>query len=286
MKKIFATTGLISLIGSFLLHYLFNYTVITVLYHLSVIVIIHIVVFIINLITSRISKQPWGKILLNTFNFLFLFLLIIFYLAVLGSNAFWGKTITLKILSDYVLSIHDLIAVLPVEAWIFYIGFAVLLLIIIFLFIIVHPQYAILSSRYRNIFDIKTYPYRFAAICFVFILLLVLFRQPIMRSQRMMHFSEEPVLEFVFGNMWNPYAINDLYSVERQKNSLKERECIDSVRPSGTENKPHASIVVLVDALRNDHLPMYGYSRMTTPFLDSLSKAGQLLAVRRAFSTS
>ena len=52
------------------------------------------------------------------------------------------------------------------------------------------------------------------------------------------------------------------------------------------KEQQHTTVVVLVDALRNDHLPMYGYQRMTTPFLDSLSKAGQLLTVKRAFSTS
>jgi heptose-I-phosphate ethanolaminephosphotransferase len=101
-----------------------------------------------------------------------------------------------------------------------------------------------------------------------------------------MHFSEEPILEFVFGPMWYPESLNDLYSSKRQKNSLKERDCINKVAPNTLQKQPHTTVVILIDALRNDHLPMYGYSRMTTPFLDSLSKTGQLLTVKNAFSTS
>lgn len=286
MKKFFITTSLISLAGSFLLHYLFNYKISTVLYHLSVIAIIHFFVFFINLVLSSIRKPVLGKTLLNIFNFLFLFLLIVFYLAILGSNALWGKTITLNILSDYVLNINDLISVLPVEGWIFYTGFVILLLIIILVFAFVRPGYKSLSSKFSNTLSFKKNPYRIITIFCLFVLVVFLFRKPIMKYKTVMHFAEEPVLEFVFGPMWYPSSLEDIYSEKRQKNSLNERECINSVASKETSEKPHSTVVVLVDALRNDHLPMYGYSRMTTPFLDSLSKAGQLLTVKHAFSTS
>lgn len=285
MKKFFITTGLISLAGSFLFHYLFNYKITTVLYHLSVIAIIHAFVLFINILLSSIRKPALGKTLLNIFNFLFLFFLVTFYLAILGSNAFWGKTITFKILSDYIISLNDLIDVLPVEAWIFYSGFGILLLVIILLFLFVRPRYATVSSKFSNTFSAKKNSYRIIAFCVAFGLAVIIFHKQIMAYKRVMHFSEEPVLEFVFGPMWYPGSLDDIYSAKRQKNSLKERDCINNVKPN-LDEKPHTTVVVLVDALRNDHLPMYGYSRMTAPFLDSLSKAGQLLSVKRAFSTS
>lgn len=286
MKKFFITTGFISLVGSFLLHYLFNYKISTVLYHLSVIAIIHFFVFLINFLLSSIPKPALGKTLLNTFNFLFLFLLIIFYLVILSSNALWGKTITLKILSDYVLSINELIAVLPLEGWIFYTGFVILLLIIILVFAFVRPRYKSISSKFSDTLSFKKNRYRIIITFCLFVFVVFLFRKPIMTYKTIMHFAEEPVLEFVFGPMWYPSSLEDIYSETRQKNSLKERECIDSVTAKKKPEKPHTTVIVLVDALRNDHLPMYGYSRMTTPFLDSLSKAGQLLTVKHAFSTS
>ena len=45
-------------------------------------------------------------------------------------------------------------------------------------------------------------------------------------------------------------------------------------------------IVVIVDCLRADHLPMYGYPRDTAPFLRDLTEAGRLQPVENAFSVS
>jgi glucan phosphoethanolaminetransferase (alkaline phosphatase superfamily) len=45
-------------------------------------------------------------------------------------------------------------------------------------------------------------------------------------------------------------------------------------------------IVVIVDCLRADHLPMYGYQRDTAPFLKELADAGRLQQVENAFSVS
>jgi glucan phosphoethanolaminetransferase (alkaline phosphatase superfamily) len=197
----------------------------------------------------------------------------------------WGKTITFKIFSDYLLSINDLIDVLPVKAWIFYTTFIVLFLVILLLFLFVRPKYTALSSTWKNAFNGKKNRYRLVALCLLFIVGGLLSRKQIFSYKTRMHFAEEPVLEFVFGPMWYPESLDDLYTAKRQKNSLKERDCIAGVAPRSSKEQ-HTTVVVLVDALRNDHLPMYGYQRMTTPFLDSLSKAGQLLTVKRAFSTS
>ena len=44
-------------------------------------------------------------------------------------------------------------------------------------------------------------------------------------------------------------------------------------------------VVIMVDAVRADHMSLYGYQRKTTPFLDSLQKSGNLVKVDLATST-
>jgi glucan phosphoethanolaminetransferase (alkaline phosphatase superfamily) len=205
---------------------------------------------------------------------------------ILASNGLWGKTITINILKDYVLSVHDLIAVLPVEGWIFYTAFFILLILIFLLYKLAAPRYLELVKNWTGIFSSRRFRLRFLLATAAFFVLVILFRGPILNYKRTMHFGEEPVLEFVFGPMWYPSSLEDIYSTRRQQNSLRERECIANVTDLPSAVKPHITLVVLVDALRNDHLPMYGYSRMTAPFLDSLYRAGNLLSVKHAFSTS
>lgn len=63
--------------------------------------------------------------------------------------------------------------------------------------------------------------------------------------------------------------------------------CGDSASPSSGGNdgasKPNV-VVVVVDTLRPDHLPLYGYSTNTAPFLSAL--AARSVVFRRAFSSS
>ena len=47
---------------------------------------------------------------------------------------------------------------------------------------------------------------------------------------------------------------------------------------------PQRVVVVVVDTLRRDHLPFYGYGRPTAPFLSGLAKEG--VVFEQAFSTS
>jgi len=241
---------------------------------------------LVNILLSRVRKPALAGFLMNIFNFVFLFSLVIFYLAILGSNYMWGKTITFKIFSDYLFSINDLVEILPVSKWIFYAAFIALLIVIVLLFILVRPKDVVVPSWLQTVFSDRKKRFRFTVILVALIAAGLVFRKEIMSYKTVMHFAEEPVLEFVFGPMWYPESLDDVYNNKRLKNSLKERECIARVVPMPGNNRPHTTVIVLVDALRNDHLPMYGYERMTTPFLDSLSKAGQLLTVKRAFSTS
>lgn len=51
-----------------------------------------------------------------------------------------------------------------------------------------------------------------------------------------------------------------------------------------TKKKDYNVVLIVIDTLRSDHLPMYGYKKNTAPFLQELSKQGTLF--ENAFSAS
>jgi arylsulfatase A-like enzyme len=50
------------------------------------------------------------------------------------------------------------------------------------------------------------------------------------------------------------------------------------------ENSPNI-IIIMIDSIRADHTPMYGYQRNTMPFLDRLYREGKLQIAQQAFSS-
>ena len=64
----------------------------------------------------------------------------------------------------------------------------------------------------------------------------------------------------------------------------KDRQCRAEYHPAQKFEKKNV-IIIMVDALRADHTQVYGYSRPTTPFLESLMQTGRLQKVEFATST-
>ncbi|MDH4048973.1 MAG: sulfatase-like hydrolase/transferase [Gammaproteobacteria bacterium] len=63
----------------------------------------------------------------------------------------------------------------------------------------------------------------------------------------------------------------------------REAEAAAAYRP-GVLGPPRNVILIVGDALRSDHLGVLQYSRPTTPYLDSLAKAGRFALMQRAYS--
>jgi glucan phosphoethanolaminetransferase (alkaline phosphatase superfamily) len=94
--------------------------------------------------------------------------------------------------------------------------------------------------------------------------------------------------------LWRGEPISHLFerkvsfSKEPQRlfESAKDLKEKSRLGPQLTQLKPKTNIIlVLSDALRADHMGVYGYQRETTPFLSSLHDAGQVVKVENATST-
>jgi glucan phosphoethanolaminetransferase (alkaline phosphatase superfamily) len=285
MKRFILLLWLITLAGSAFLHFKLYFSGTTLLYHFGVVGLVHLGLCAWIFLTGIIKTQKLRYRVIDITAGLFLLAYILFYLSVIFSNLLWGKTITLAILSDYLLSIHKLISVLPLDGWIVYTAFVFLLLFVIVLYRIFRIR-KIDTWLPGNVINALAMRKKWLVVSvLVAITLVFVFIRPLLHFKRQAHFSGEPLSEFIWGPMWYPESLDDIYNPQKQRNSISEQACIDSIVPH--DKKPeHTSVVILIDALRGDHLPMYGYDRMTTPFLDSLYRANQLMAVQHAYSNS
>ena len=78
----------------------------------------------------------------------------------------------------------------------------------------------------------------------------------------------------------------DAFAADPRRRSLERREArVAEAYPTGAPARPRNVVLILVDSLRADHLPMYGYERDTAPFLRQLYERGALQKVEHAYST-
>ncbi|MFN8316583.1 MAG: sulfatase [Chitinophagales bacterium] len=118
---------------------------------------------------------------------------------------------------------------------------------------------------------------RYSIILFFLLLLLSL---PI---KRFFHFRSEPFLVFAFDKMWGA-ADNPFFNPYRTKVAANDRFVAEHYMAE--HNTKRNVILIICDALRADHLSMYGYARNTTPFLNQLYSKGEIQKIENCISTS
>src|SRR5690606_20004805 len=88
---------------------------------------------------------------------------------------------------------------------------------------------------------------------------------------------EEPIVTVFFKN--DPFdgkIISDMNKDMGVRNSY----------PNNLDFQRKNIILIIIDALRSDHLSLYGYKRETSPFLDSLYATGKLHKIDMSFSVA
>lgn len=232
--------------------------------------------------TFIVKKSKFSLTVFHAANFLFLLLVVTFYLLILGSNYFWKKTITIKIIRNYFSSMNELMNTIPVQKWILVSVPFLVICVVCLMYLITKPSFEKIKTIAFKIKDAKRQFLIVAAIAFF---IFFIFRSQAMDLKRHMHFAEEPLLIFTFGSMWQGSGEEMAFDRARYDNGLKDQACLLAINKKPGQ-PDHNFIIILIDGLRSDHLSFYGYKRKTTPFLDSLSIAGHLAFVKNAFSSS
>ncbi len=286
MKRFIIGLIIICLAGSLILWRVFRYSPVQIGYHLITLTFLIGAIAGINLLLGRINAKRWQRFFIHTASFLFFTALVLFYLVIIGSNAFWGKPLTASLFISYTASFDSFISSLPVEKWLFYTALVLLLVIIIAVYYIIRPRPFKLYTRSTQLGSrLSAIRYKPVLTIAAIVILILLFR-PLLLLKRTMHFRGEPVLEFTLGQMWESGHSEFVFDNERLKKGLSDKPCIDSIAPEPGKLQNRVVVVILADGLRSDYLPAYGHRRPTTPFLDSLRQSGQLAVVKNAFSTS
>jgi glucan phosphoethanolaminetransferase (alkaline phosphatase superfamily) len=284
MRRYFLLLSGIVLTACLLLHFYFHYNIIIAGYHLLVMAITQAIGYIgIQLCFLVIRRHRPFAFVLHTLLLTNLLAILLIYLLILGSNLFWKKTITIPLIRDYLWKTASFVSSLPIDSGLFYSAITLMLLSGALAYFFVRPNPRKLaeswsgrrSSRFISIFT---------GGIGMLIVLLVVFRQPLVRMKRYMQFAEEPLLQLTGGNLWgtgNEFAFDKARYELGQKDAL----CFDTLKmPAKFPARP--VIVILLDAMRSDHMSAYGYTRNTTPFLDSMIRTRRLLQVRHAFSVT
>jgi glucan phosphoethanolaminetransferase (alkaline phosphatase superfamily) len=126
-------------------------------------------------------------------------------------------------------------------------------------------------------------PRRPAAIATVILLTLgyaVFFQQVASRAGRSELIGADPIVAFLSAN-WTVVDARQQEIFDRFRREEPRRRA-GYGRQTGFDRKN--VIIITIDSLRADHLPLYGYTRPTTPFLSQLHREGKLHRVE--FATS
>lgn len=282
MRRYLLSVLAVVLTSTAILFFHFGYSGLLMLSHVWMMLTLSLVVAASAYVVYFIFRnKQLGKLLANLIPFLFWLFVLFFYMLVLGSNYFWGNTITFEILQNYLANLSHFLNVLPIEKWILVTAIIVFFVIIIawYWFIRFKPSDRVIrfQERLKQISLLRIGAAVVIALAALFLLL-----GPIMEIKRYMHFNQEPFVYFTLGPMWAVHS-EALFLTQPAK-TQSDVDCINAIGLK--EKNGRTAIVILVDALRADHLPMYGYQRNTAPFMDSLFRSGKLSYIPHSFSGS
>ena len=171
---------------------------------------------------------------------------------------------------------------LPIAKWILFCSLLLAFLLVVLAFWAIRPKCYqmtkpnVVSQRSQRIWTLSSLG--------VFCLMVVICHKPLIQLKRHLQFSEEPVVQFLFGNLW---AGGNEMAFDRKRFVLGERDrlCADTLLPKTISNAPNV-VIILMDAGRRDHMPPYGYYRNTMPFVQSMYESGKLRSVDHAYASA
>lgn len=205
-------------------------------------------------------------------------LLLSYYLLVLIGLRSWGRVISWPLITTYFEQAPDLLAALGIPLW-----------LAICALLIIPTGTAMLIGRYLRANDwVDAFVRRFspsftlvviAGIASIFSVELAEFW-----SLRMSARFEPFGLTLFPDSHMTSFAVNSVDHVSADLIARNDALGRESYRPVPSSNAPNL-VLIVVDALRPDHLGVYGYERGTTPHLDRLQKAGGLRVIRGVRAT-
>ncbi|MBS1623243.1 MAG: sulfatase-like hydrolase/transferase [Bacteroidetes bacterium] len=209
---------------------------------------------------------------------LYLVKVLFFYLLLFGSTHFWGDIVTVKILGTYFKDFNGFLHSLP-----FSYNEAVLAIIA---FIAIPLVACLLAARQiqDSLTDLWSAVLSRSRLLLIVLVLAIIASPLLLRAKRFAHLRGEPLMVMLWDHMWG-LRDNPLFSQRRIYAGWVDAGVRSAYRYKSNVASGRNVVLIIVDALRADHLSAYGYERCTSPYLDSMIRSGHALRVDRCYST-
>ena len=253
----------------------FHLPAILIALHLIVTIAVHSVCLIsIAGIYRVLPSRVLSSVLIGIYSFMVLF----FYLLIFGSVKLWGDIVTVKILGTYFRDFSGFLHSMP---------FSYRELVIIIVVSIGAPiLIAVALSRHiaAALTDLWSAIVIHKRLTLAVALLMVVGSPLLLIGKRFIHLRGEPLMVMLSDHMWGTKD-NPLFGERRIRvgfdDSKQRKEYAKENHWSAKKNV----ILIIVDALRADHMSAYGYERNTSPYLKELIATNKAVKIDKCYST-
>jgi glucan phosphoethanolaminetransferase (alkaline phosphatase superfamily) len=256
--------------------------------HLFVICCINFLFMVLGLLIQTKKLIPYHKITKFAISGLYgIYIILLYYTYIFSflGKSFNSRIYTSQIILGYLKHTNGLFDALSVSPLLVYVSLLIIpvLIFIVFLWMsqFINQGFQVFK-RFISRHNFNNPPYYIRVNIIVFLLLsgfifgTVLVKHSSISSR--LFRMEEPVVSFFFKN-------NDPFQGQIISNDNEDIR-IRHDYPKNINFPKKNIIIIVIDALRSDHLGLFGYKRKTSPFLDSLYASGNLTKIRLSFSVA
>ncbi len=208
------------------------------------------------------------------------FSIILVYLIDYIANSNWTTNFTFRYIVKYAMQVKQLKSILPVPLEMIYLLIAAFALLILAFYIKSMP----IIIEFVDVIVNKVKNNKLSKKAGIYTILSLLMAPLFWFSYSLTHgnFTDDLWNGEPLTDLFLPYTTIEINNTNRLE-SAKSNSNISVAEVEATD-KPNI-ILIIADALRADHLGVYGYNRSTSPFIDKLVKSGKAIMVKNAFST-
>lgn len=232
---------------------------------------------IVHHLFSRTVKNIFNAIVFSGFDF---FMLSIYCLNLI-SNSSWGSNVNLGFVMELPFHLQGVAEAYNFPGALIYLPILLVFILLIYSYyrfgsIVIGNYYQPFINKSFT-FKIKTTAYYLALISFA-----IFFFNISLEDRRIGLWTGEP-LAYLYINSRTEFLSDPVRIAERTTDMRLRKQYRSQHSVSDLSNKPNI-ILIIADALRKDHMSVYNYERLTTPFLNGLDSSNKLKKVE--FSTS
>jgi glucan phosphoethanolaminetransferase (alkaline phosphatase superfamily) len=235
--------------------------------HLHAITLIALTALLLRALIHQLARRQIALALSVLLYASVLFALALYYCLVIVGLKSWGRVVTEELIVSYAGQAPQLLETLNIPVVV-----AVLALIIVFLIFVTVCYFALKKYSHQSRLKIdRIQPLLLNVLLLCLALLTAFYLRDYFLSPNLS--AKEPFHLSLFSGKSNSisHKVHSDNLLDKQEEAAKT-----NYKTAGKAQRKNV-VLIIVDALRPDHMGLYGYARDTTPYLSSLAKQGKLI---------